>query len=352
MEALDHHGSIIQSNLKYHPDLYKKTLELIEQTFGYNGKNSYDVDFHLLMNPSNREHNHILIENSSKKVVGHIGVSLRSLNTGNLVALLGGIAIHPHYQKKGLLGTLMRNVINLYEKHVALFMLWSNLDQMYAKFDFYQISGQIQTGTGNIRQYPPPNFEQTTFARLSEEDFYQVKFLYENFLVSSHTTFIRDEHIWNLIRKITSTNLFLRRSRQDRRITSYFCEGKGQDLNEIIHEMVCSPEEEMDLIDELSPFKLWLPKKRFSGLAPEAYSHYLALWRVGNGELFKQFVYDWTDGHIAIKRISRNEIGFFFENTSYDMTVENFLVSLFGYPQLKEFENFGHPFYFSGLDSV
>lgn len=349
---MDNHKRIIQSNLKEYPGLYKKTLELIEEVFGYNRKNHYDVDFHLLMNPSNSANNHILIDQSSKAIVGHMGVSLRFLNTGTPVALLGGIAIHPHYQKRGLLGTLMRNVIHLYEGQVALFMLWSHLDQVYEKFDFYQISGQIQTGMGSISDFPPKNFEQTTFDCLPDEDFFQIRLLYENFLNRSYTTFTRDEAVWNLIRKITSTNLFLKRSKKDGRITSYFCEGKGQDLTHVIHEMASEPEMEMDLIEELSPFKLWLPKKKFFGIVPEACSHYLALWRMGDTELFREFVSEWTEGRVVLQHVLQNETGFLFEGNLYNVSTQTFLISLFGYPPLKEFENFGRPFYFSGLDSV
>ena len=353
METLQIDDDIICTTLADHKELHQKTLTLIEENFNYEKKYQYKVDFYLLMNPLNAKHNHILIDRGTRTVLGHIGVCMRTIIIGNYqtnVALLGGIAIHPNYQKKGYLKKLMTKVIHQYQKKVSLFMLWSNLDNIYQQYDFFQINGQIQTGIKDINHQDISGFKKTKFSSLSTEEFVQIKNLYQKYFCQTYTTFQRNEKIWESIRKIESTALYLEKDTKNR-IVSYFCVGKGQDLQNIIHELVYEPGHE-DIIDQLSQFKLWLPQAKFDKKTTVSQLIYMALFKIGNPNHFEELVLRWSQGRIVIRNISRDEVNFLYEKNSYKRQPKDFLMDLFGYPPIKEFENFANPIYISGLDSV
>jgi len=65
---------LTRSTLAKSPELYKEVIKLIEYSFNYPENHNFDNDFYTLMNPSNHDHCHILI-NEEKQVVAHIGVS-------------------------------------------------------------------------------------------------------------------------------------------------------------------------------------------------------------------------------------------------------------------------------------
>ena len=353
METLQIENDIIITTLENHKELYQQTLALIEKTFNYDKKNHYKVDFHLLMNPLNAQNNHILLDRRTKTLIGHIGVCLRTMAIGNFhtnVALLGGIAINPQHQKKGFMEKLIKKVIVQYQNKVSLFILWSNLDELYHKFDFFQINGQIQTGTKNIIGHKIAGFEKSNFSLLSNEEFLQIKYLYQKNLCQQYTTLLRNKQTWDLIKKIESTTLYLKKDKNNL-IKGYFCVGKGQDLQNIIHELVYEAEDD-NIIDQLSPFKLWLPQTKFDKKVSVSQLTYLGLFKIGNSDYFKKLISFWSNNKILIKNISKKEIQFLYEKNEYKRNPKDFLMDLFGFPPIKEFENFGKPIYISGLDSV
>ncbi|MCY4524799.1 MAG: hypothetical protein OXB84_08675, partial [Halobacteriovoraceae bacterium] len=163
-------------------------------------------------------------------------------------------------------------------------------------------------------------------------------------------TFSRDESTWKLIKKIDSINLYLKKN-DKKRIVSYFCVGKGQDLNNIIHELAYEPKYE-NVIDQLLPFKLWLSQKKFNKGSSSSLLNYIALFKIGHHDYFKELVIYWSKGRVVIKNISEQDILFLYDNNEYKISPKDFLTDLFGYPPIKEFEKFGKPLYLSGIDSV
>ena len=262
------------STLKDSPHHYKDVLTLIEKNFHYQRPESFAVDFAPLMHHSNHTHNFILIDEVSNTVIAHIGVSLR-LWEEQPVALLGGIAVSEDFQGQGIFKKLFEEVLKRYEKQVQAFILWSDLHEMYKKYDFLPLKSMIQTGEKNFSK--PQGYQETTFSKLSLSEKNEMTKLYQ-IMSKSYQTLKRTPEDWERIYAITSTKLFIARNSQDQ-LTRYFCLGKGMDLHDIIHEIGFSSEEEkLKLFKDLKDFKLWLPvseKKNF----PEAQELILALSR-------------------------------------------------------------------------
>lgn len=260
------------STLKDSPQHYKDVLTLIEKNFHYQRPESFAVDFAPLMHNSNHAHNFILVDEVSNTLVAHIGVSLR-LWKEHPVALLGGIAVSEEFQGQGIFKKLFEEIIKRYEKHVEAFVLWSDLHEMYKKYDFLPLKSMIQTGEKNFHK--PEGYQETNFHKLHENEKKEITQLYLT-MSKSYETLQRSEEDWKRIFAITSTKVFVSKNAQGH-ITRYFCLGKGMDLHDIIHEIGFSTtEEKLKLFQDLKHFKLWLPldeKKHF----PHAQELILAL---------------------------------------------------------------------------
>lgn len=243
------------STLKDSPHHYKDVLTLIEKNFHYQRPESFAVDFAPLMHVSNHAHNFILIDEVSNTLVAHIGVSLR-LWDEHPVALLGGIAVSEQFQGQGIFKKIFEEVLKRYEKKVQAFVLWSDLHEMYKKYDFHPLKSLIQTGEKNFSK--PQGYQETNFSTLSKNEISDLAKLYQTMSESYHTL-KRTPEDWKRIQAITSTRLFMAKNPKGE-IVRYFCVGKGMDLHDIIHEIGFSSEEEkLKLFKDLKDFKLWLP---------------------------------------------------------------------------------------------
>ncbi|MEI8347916.1 MAG: GNAT family N-acetyltransferase, partial [Pseudomonadota bacterium] len=252
----------VLSDFQKNPEFFDPTIQMIERAFGYSADYKYAVDFFPLFDARYRSRNHILIDQVREKVVGHIGVKIHQL--GNLqgslsmpVAFLGGIAIDLDHQKQGLLKEMLPLVLQKYQNDVGLFLLWSNLSEVYAKFGFQEIGEVAQTG-----ETPLPSeiegFEKSKLDNLNAADYQQVKKLYLEFVVGQFITVLRQDRDWQMLRFVSSTDLYLHRDSRGS-VDLYFMANKGQDLPGIIHE-IAGTKTALDLwLPKLSQYPCWLP---------------------------------------------------------------------------------------------
>ena len=204
------------TTLSDNPEYYEETIKLIEEEFHYDQENHFEKDFAPLMDPLNFENCFLYIDRDSNKVVAHLAVSLRTLIKGEAempVALIGGIVTHKHYRNKSLFKNLMNHVILNYKNKVGLFILWSDLENLYEKFHFYRTGGLIETGHKSLNSSDRPiGFEKTKFSLLSEKDFEAIKNLYISFNQSYFFTVKRDDRDWSTIKDMTTVDLFIKRN--------------------------------------------------------------------------------------------------------------------------------------------
>lgn len=345
---------IQKSTLETNPNLLSDTLNLIEQSFGYQKKNKFDEDFYPLIEKGNHQNNHILICQKYKKVIGHIGVQIKTITFKNIpmpCALIGGIAIHPDYRGRGLFKSFFNNIISHYSKNTALFILWSDQFNLYEKFGFYPAGDTYQTGQKNNLDSPVLElFQKEKFEGLNQKDYAQVKELYKKGVSNFYLTFDRNDEDWEKIKKIKSADIYLLKDGQDD-LLAYFFQNKGQDLPHIIHEIGFVEQYKDELIKLLSPYKLWLPVN--SSIEKSDLSNfYLGLFKIGNIEILNQFLNQISQNNLKINSQNKESIEFTINNCHYQTSNKEFLQYLFGPNQPIEFEGLIPKLYISGLDSI
>jgi predicted acetyltransferase len=341
---------LVYSTLNDKPHLAHKTVELIERCFNYNSEQHYNIDFYPLINSRNFLNCHIIL-GKNEEVIGHIGVSPRSLLNHESkfpVILMGGICIDSKFRGKGILHKFMEHVISQYQK-TTFYILWSNLSSLYEKFQFYPAGGQIQTGNSDDLKNLYEHFEKTKFSKLNEAEKKEIRLIYNENICATFTSLDRSENDWLNIEGIKSTNLYIKKNNNI--ISSYFFINKGMDLTNIIHEWGAIESERENILTILQEYKLWVPEKTFR---QEKYTelNFIALFKIGNIEIFNSFVQSWSNEDVKILKVQNNLVTFQHLSKQYELDSAGFLVSMFGPNCVKEFDHYGPPLYFSGLDSI
>jgi predicted N-acetyltransferase YhbS len=337
-------SEIYLSNLEKKPELYKDTIQLIEKSFNYSKDQSFEIDFAPLMHKENHKNCHILIKN--EKVIGHIGT--RRVNFGNKnstfpLIMMGGICISEEERGKGHFKSFFEQVYNLYKDKSGLFALWSDKEDFYSKLGFYQAGGQIvvQSSVKPTGATEGPY----KFSELGIEDISLMMMIYEDF-ASDKWTIQRDMSDWEILRNIESCQIHFIPSRLEPH--GYIISNKGQDLNDVSHEIVFYEGLYDQYKNHLSTTQAWVPE----GLTEGPPSLYTAFFKIGDPQKFGQMIYSLTGNQIAISSIDQKEVVFGFDGENYEASHEEFLRYIFGPGPLEEFESVVRPLVISGLDSI
>ncbi len=347
--------NLLTSTLAQNPKYYKKTLQLIEKNFKYDVKNSFAVDFYPLVEEKNLHNCHILIDEKKEKVIAHVGVIIKKMSFKNNifpVAFIGGIAVSEDYQGQGFFKKLFALILLKYETEVLFFFLWSDLADLYSKYNFFQVGGQRQLGNKDISQYEGNLFSKHKLSELCVADFVQIKKLYQERVVKNSFAIKRTENDWEQLKKIVSANFYLYKNANE--VVGYFVVNKGADLTNIIHEFVCTSESEQFLLKSLAEYKLWLPENysNYSG-AIDTFL-YIGMCRIANETLFLKFIQQVTSPHLLLKTIEQKTqtIGYFFNGTNYKETFQGLLQNIWGPNSTDQNGFIPYPLYISGLDSI
>lgn len=336
------------SSLAKHPEYYKDTLRLIEESLSYSDKNHFDIDFYPLMNPNNSKNNHILI-NQQKKVIAHIGFKERELVLDKKifpVVLIGGICVHESLRGQGIFKSFLEECMNNYFHKNALFLLWSDQQLLYEKFDFYQAGSITQTGNEIFNFNNAPEFIVKGTLE-DKETFDEIKTIYKAGIQDKCLCLKRDESHWNEIHEIKSTQLYLIKRAQ---ITDgYFFKDKGEDLGGIIHEIAFRDNDEYYL-DRLKHYQIWIPEHKYSKFTGEK-TLYTCFMKIGDTELFKDLIYNYTNEAVEIIKIESNEITFSFEGGTLELETFNFIQVIFGPGRAQELSKL-RPLFIGGVDSI
>lgn len=332
------------STLADKPDLYKETISLIEKSFSYTGDNSFEVDFAPLIYEENHENCHILIKDD--KVIGHIGT--RKVNFGDKnhtfpLIMMGGICISEEERGKGHFKTFFEHVFNTYKDKCGLFALWSNKDDFYRKFGFHQAGGQIIVETDGKPSGPTEG--PFKFSELGMEDISLMMMIYEDFAEDKWTV-QRDMGDWEVLKNVDSCQIHFIPSRLEPH--GYIISNKGQDLQDVSHEIVFYEGLYDQYKNHLSTTQAWIPE----GLTEGNPSLYTAFFKIGDPQQFAQMIYTLTGDQVAISAINEEQVVFGFNGDSYEATHEEFLRYIFGPGPLQEFKGLLKPIVISGLDSI
>lgn len=332
------------TNLKDSPGLFDETLKLIEESFQYESPNRFEIDFYPLVSPVNREHNHLLL-NEKKEVVAHIGCKVRSISLGDQtysVTMLGGIAVSKECRGSGLFQKLFSHVLSVYKEKTTFFLLWSDLEKLYNKFDFYLCGGQFEV---SMEKSQDP-FVETSFSALSANEKEDIKRLYQESFTKTYLTLNRNDTDWNELASVTSADLFIKKT--DNHVSDYFLMNKGQDLSNIIYEYGTSGEFIPFLRSIAAYGKLWTGEN-FLDSTEAQYQFFLS---IGNEELFKTFISHYTENKFNVRAINfeKNEVFVDFEDETLSFELEDFFRGVFGPEKFEEVPT--KPFFISGIDSI
>ncbi len=337
------------STLKDHPELFDQTIKLIEKSFGYDKNESFIIDFFPLMEKNNSENDFILQENGN--VLGHVGVKIREIGNSEIklkVALIGGVAISEEYRGKGLLKRILEEVFKRFENKVGIFILWSDLAELYKKFDFYLAGAAVESsGINNEKFYN--RYFKTKFNKISINDLEQIKNIYQQQTLENYFSFLRSEADWQSLIKIESVDLFILKDGQDK-VLGYFCQNKGMDLRGVVHEFGFLKNHQNEIDELFRSLKTWFPSvssERFPGK-----NIYQGLLKMGNLKIFNSFLWSRSRGFLQIVNWGVSDVRIIFKNKNILIPKEVFFQCIFGpYPPI-ELENISCQLFLSGLDSI
>lgn len=331
--------------LKQVPHLKEKTLQLIENSFGYTTPHAFAVDFAPLIDESNLQ-NCFILESEEEKVIAHIGVREVSLNINeheHRVAMLGGIAVNENERGKGYYQQMMSYILADKRDEVAFFLLWSDQEELYKKFGFHLCGQQYeltQKGEGS-------GFEKTKYHLLAQKEKEDIHSLYLNSFCTNYLSVSRDTKNWEILNHLSSADLYIRR--KGKKISDYFFMNKGQDLTGIIYEYASSAALK-ELLQEIRSYgKVWsaIPVEE------EMSSQFQFFLSPADSKLFAAFIDDFTLGKFNLRAINliKNEAFFDFNGETLALSIEEFLRGTLG---PGAFEELGvlKPLFMSGLDSI
>lgn len=341
------------STLAENPNYYEDVISLIEKDFQYEKPFSFAIDFAPLVNPNNFENCFIIIHLESKKVVAHLGALPRVMIKNKIempIIMIGGIVTEKNHRGKNLFRNLMNHICEKYKDKAALAFLWSELHDIYEKFSFYRAGGIIETGKSVITtDKMPSGFIKTSFSQLSLSEFEEIKNLYQTFNEKYFFTLKRTSQDWSIIREMSSIDLYIKKN-VHKKIESYFCYGKGRDLTCIVHEIGTSGENYHELINSLSPYKVWLPEtEKKSFINKEVL--YSSFVKILNRKLLHEFLYFLTATDLALLTFE-GSVELSFRGDTFELTEKDFIEGLFGPNPLEEFEALELSPYITGTDSI
>lgn len=348
-------NNYVLTTLSHNPEYFEDVIALIEEEFHYNENHHYENDFAPLMDPLNFENCFLYVDSDSNTVAAHLALCPRTMIKGLnefKVALIGGIATKKDHRGKKLFASLIEHALTTHQDKVGLFILWSDLENLYEKFSFSRAGGFIETGKKDFSDGDRPSgFEKTSFPAFNERDFSTIINLYHSFNQQHFLTIKREEKDWSIIREMNSIDVFIKRNTKSE-IDKYFCINKGKDLTGIIHEISCfSQDELLPFYKKIRDFKLWLPEVA-SEQFPTSEIFYTAFMRIGCEKILNSFLEKTTQGKLRILNKENEIISFAFKGELFTTSSKNFLQYVFGPRPLEEFAPFRLSFYISGTDSV
>lgn len=327
------------------PELITQVIDIIEKEFQYGSDHSVKVDFYPLLKEDNFYNNFVLI-NAKNEVIGHVGTKPCLYNVGENqypILHLGGIAIDSRFQGQGHFRKLFGDVIHLLEKRHAFLFLWSEKQELYQKFGFSPIGGQIQP---NEKYTPIEGYLKTKFTDLSEQELTNIKDIYK----SNSLFFFRPDREWEDALNVSSSNLYIKKEGDE--VVSYYVEGKGQDLNQVIHEFGIHLDHFEDEILKFQdnacflPFQFYPTEKDFFQL------QYTALFKFGNPYFLQNFLADFSRGEIKNIQKQGDSISFIFDNNDYQVTQQDMMEMLWGPQVVQEFFGRYQGLYIPGIESI
>lgn len=315
--------------LDKNPDKRSECLSLIEKSFNYKDDHSFDNDFSLLTSKRNSS-NCYFVEDDDHTVIATLFTLPRTLlykDEKMDVLFLGGISVRDENRGAGIFKTLLETVI-LMNGSCGLFLLWSDLSDLYEKFSFYEF--------GLIEEKPNGDSQNITLTPISKEERESVKKHYKE-LQNTYLLPDRSTDDWEELFNSPSIQ-----SHSDGQGNFYFL-NKGMDLQGICHES-----HPMDA-KPLSGFTSWnvtsKPEK-------ESLLRYMGFLRLGNLEVINHFISTTSKGRLSLLEADSEMIKVHFDGEEYELGYRDFIQGIWGPGQVEEWKDLVPPLVIFGFDSI
>ncbi len=314
--------------LKDSPEKLNECVALIEGAFGYGDNYSYKEDFSPIFHEHNLQ-NCFFIEEDNQvtatlltlpKELEYKDVKLPAL-------FIGGIGVADEKRGAGLFRSLLETVL-LLNSHYALYLLWSDLSQLYEKFNFYEFGLIEESDLSNkqamkLEEFPPEELETVIKGYQS---------LSKHSLVPHRTP--EDWH--DLLQSQSIDHV------TDGKGHYYFL-NKGMDLQGICHER--HPIDAPDL-DGYSNWT-YMPENT------DKVSRYMGFLRLGNLEILSDFIEKTSNKRLFV--VERNVEGLItvsFDGDYYDLSEKDLIQGIWGPGQIEEWKGLIPPLIVFGHDSI
>ena len=338
--------------LESRPELYNEVVDLIEKSLNYSSDNNYEIDFLPLMDVANQKHIHIFHEQDTIfGVIGCYPTHLEHESHQVPVVFIGGICIDEQFRGKGLFKIFFEHILNLYQEQCALFFLWSDLHELYSKFNFvpavtqYESLGSWSKLRQEINNY---GFQQIFPERDHDLHLWkQIPALWEN-TTKNWWRIGRDENKWIQILRMHSCHKFVRLN-SDGQVQDYFFVNKGEDLDGVIHE-IGSIYPLQHLQAELSIGRVWTPDHfRDQEHFKEGNS---SLVRMGSLKMLVDFFKHFTDGMVTDMSYEEGYFCFNFQGKLFKVSSDEFIAGILGPFPFAELPAHKNPIFIGGVDSI
>jgi len=319
-------------NLNDNPEGLNSCLKLIENSFNYPTEHSYKEDFSLLFHENNLK-NCFFLE-SEEGPVATLFTLPRILKYKSIelpVLFLGGISVKDEARGAGLFRTLLETILML-NQDCAFFFLWSDLSQLYEKFNFFEF--------GLIEEIDFTNQESSDLLPLTAEDYMELKRLYEN-VHEINLLPKRSPDDWEILK---SSNVISKGKDNKSNSDNFYLCNKGFDLQGICHER--------------HPSKAPLLKGKVNWNLlqdnPDGNKvlRYMGFIRLGNIDLISGFVSQVTNNRIKIQETSGSKMTISFDNEIFEMEAKDFIQGLWGPGKIHEWVGLVPDIMVYGFDSI
>lgn len=311
------------------PDDIEDCLALIEDSFNYEEQYSYKEDFSLLLDE--RNHKNCYFIKDENEVLATLFTLPRTLIYKDAkldVLFLGGISVKDEKRGAGLFRTLLETIL-LLNPEFSFYLLWSDLAQLYEKFNFYEFGliGEVDLSNGSVPKY-----------KEFDEEHSEVLIKGYQKLADSYLIPHRSEHDWLTLLKSESIQIV-----EDDNQNVYLL-NKGMDLQGICHEYhpIDAPP-----LKGVKNWRIDIPSNDNQGTL-----RYMGFLRLGNLEKLNSFITKSSQGRLSLNAFADGKIEVIFDGEMYQLGERDFIQGLWGPGKVEEWQGLVPDILIPGFDSI
>lgn len=311
------------------PDDIEDCLALIEDSFNYEDQYNYKDDFSLLLDE--RNHSNCYFIKDHDEVVATLFTLPRTLIYKDAkidVLFLGGISVSDEKRGAGLFRTLLETILLLNPQY-SFYLLWSDLAQLYEKFNFYEfgLMGEVDLSNGSIPKYKKFDEEHSDVLIKGYQN------LADKYLIPK-----RSEHDWLTLLKSESIQIV-----EDDQKNIYLL-NKGMDLQGICHEYHPSD------APPLKGVKNWRMDSALDN--KQGTLRYMGFLRLGNLEGLNSFITKTSKGRLSLSAYENGVLEVIFDGEKYELGERDFIQGLWGPGKVEEWQGLVPDILIPGFDSI